>query len=329
MSTRTADVTHAAKSLAKEVLWSTLRHRQGSDPNILMFATRRGGSTFVMELIAANKGIRSIDQPFSVFSPNMTPAQYRRMPKFPHGQLVDLDDRRERELKGYTEGILAGQLPVNAPLRFWRRDFDFVSDRIVVKVLGANSLIEWFSGSFPVKVVYLSRHPIPQALSCLRNKWNLTVDAYLTSERFVSAHLSPEALEMARQVLRDGSRLQQFVLNWGLENMVPLAALPDHPEWVHVTYEDTVLHPESTLDRLAERLGLHDRAAMDKVLTRASASRKNSTEGTNAAIASGQRDQLVEGWKRHVDDDEERRCFEILETLGITTYRAGSFVAVP
>jgi hypothetical protein len=69
----------AAKALTKELLWYlTCQHEQGPEPNILLFATRRGGSTFVMELIGANRGIRSIDQPFEMSSSLLATAQVCR-----------------------------------------------------------------------------------------------------------------------------------------------------------------------------------------------------------------------------------------------------------
>ncbi len=98
----------AARSFAEELLWYlTCVHEQGSEPNILLFATRRGGSTFLMELIAANRGVRSIDQPFEVSSKFATAAQVADLPLFEDGQLSSLDERSARRLQSVTERIFS------------------------------------------------------------------------------------------------------------------------------------------------------------------------------------------------------------------------------
>ncbi|MCH7840011.1 MAG: hypothetical protein IID38_07225, partial [Planctomycetes bacterium] len=40
------------------------RHRQGDKPNILLFCTRRGGSTWVLNTLAAHHGVRYVGRPF-------------------------------------------------------------------------------------------------------------------------------------------------------------------------------------------------------------------------------------------------------------------------
>ena len=60
----------------------------------------------------------------------------------------------------------------------------------VLKILDAKPLIGWFAETVPCDVVYLTRHPIPQSMSCLRNGWTLTAAAYLRDERFVEDNLS-------------------------------------------------------------------------------------------------------------------------------------------
>jgi hypothetical protein len=184
----------AAKSFVKELLWYlTCEHEQGPEPNILLFATRRGGSTFLMELISANRGIRSIDQPFEMTCAFPTAAQVADMPLFEDGQLTSLDERSATRLQSLTERIFAGEVVINAPSRVWRRDVERRSNRLVLKILDAKPLIGWFADTVPCDIVYLTRHPIPQAISCIRNGWTLTAAAYLRDERFVEANLSDAA----------------------------------------------------------------------------------------------------------------------------------------
>jgi hypothetical protein len=173
------------------------------------------------------------------------------MPLFEDGQLTSLDERSAVRLQSFTERILAGRVVVNAPTRVWRRDVERRSNRLVLKITDAKPLMGWFSDTFACDIVYLTRHPIPQSISCLRNGWSLTAAAYLRDERFVAANLSDTALGVAHDVMQRGSPLQQFVLNWALENVAPMRLLPDFPSWLHVRYEDCVTHPDDMIATIA------------------------------------------------------------------------------
>jgi hypothetical protein len=308
----------AAKALGKELLWYlTCDHEQGPEPNILLFATRRGGSTFLMELIGANRGVRSLDQPFEMSAQFPTAAQVADMPLFEDGQLTSLDERSARRLQDLTERIFAGKVVINAPTRVWRKGVERCSDRLVLKITDAKPLIGWFAETVPCDIVYLSRHPIPQSISCLRNDWTLTVGAYLRDQRFIEANLSDDALALAHDVMRIGSPLQQFVLNWALENVAPIRLLPEHPDWLHVRYEDGVIDPVGMVDRVAAHLRLTDLDRMHATVNRPSVSSGMSTEQTRRMIEDGRAADLVTRWREGLDDGTEAWCNRLLETFGI------------
>jgi hypothetical protein len=308
----------AARTAAKELLWyATCRHRQGDRPNILLFATRRGGSTFAMELIAANRRIRSLDQPLELVGPSTTAAQTARVPIYRQGQITSLDESSERQLKDLMDDIFAGRVVINAPTRFGRGGAPLRSDRLVLKILDAKPIIDWFDTHLDCQIVYLTRHPVPQALSCLRNRWTLTVQAYLEDERFVETNLSAPALALAHDTMRSGSDLRRFVVNWALENVAPMRLLGDRPHWIHVRYEDCVTDPAGTLDRLAEHLHLPDVDRMQAVVTRPSVSSRISTSDTRSTIESGRASEVVSRWRDEVDAIDRRWCDDLMETFGI------------
>ena len=209
-------VGRALRATAREAIWTACRHEQGDDPNILLFATRRGGSTFAMELIAANRGIRPMNQPLETQSRNLTLAQALELPRFMQGQITSLDERTAARMHDVMDGILSGRIVINAPTKFWQRDFDRTSDRVVLKITDAKPVIDWFDREFDTDIVYLTRHPIPQSLSCIRNSWTLTVDAHLRDPVFVETYLDDAALAHAHDVMAMGAELDRFVLNWAL-----------------------------------------------------------------------------------------------------------------
>lgn len=307
----------AFRTLARELLWlATCRHEQGAAPNILLFATRRGGSTFAMELIAANRGIRSLDQPLSMQNPTTTPAQLAEIPRFHQGQITSVDDETSARLERLMERIARGDVVINAPVRVWRRDVPLRSDRLVLKIVDAKPVIDWFHHHVDGRIVYLTRHPIPQSLSCIRNRWTLTVDAHLRDPVFVERHVPDAALALARDTLRTGSPLRKFVVNWALENAAPMQLLPERPEWLHIRYEDCVGRPHAVLEEMAARLDLTDLDRMRAVLTRPSVSSGISTAEARRGISAGRGAAIAEAWRSQVDQDDQRWCTEALEAFG-------------
>jgi hypothetical protein len=312
----------ASKELVKEAIWySMTRFEQGEKKSICLFTTRRSGGTFLMEMIAANKGVRSIGQPDTIYSASAW--QIRHLPVVDRGELISLDEDTEQGLESYFTKILSGRLQVNAPWRFWRNDFNFRSDRLVLKIGGAKALIDWFDQTFPVSIVYSTRHPIPTALSIIRNGWGLTAPAYLSNRTFVDEYLGEEVLGHCRDVLARGTLLEKHVLNWGLENLVPARLLPERPHWLYVSYEESTLVPEQTVQKLASALELKDTARMLDKVRIPSRTSGLSTRRTRQLIKQGAAESLVSKWRTEISIAEERRCFEILAPLGVSLYGQG------
>ena len=277
-----------------------------------------------MEIIAANRGVRFLNQPLEILTPNLTPSHYRRLPKFDDGQIVHPDAQQVKELRAFVGELLSGRFPANAPHRFWRREFDFRATRLVLKIVGAKAMIDWFDENFDIQVVFLVRHPIAQALSCLRNGWAPTTGAYLRNSWFADEVLGRELWAAANEVTRVGSDLEKLVLNWIVENLYPLRRLPAQPQWFALSYEECVSYQEEMLALIADRLALSDLKRMARAAARESRSAGFSEAATRAAIRAGRAQNLADAWVRRIDAEEQGRCFELLERFGITLYRPGS-----
>lgn len=320
---RSENLLRALRSTVKEAVWLLTNHEPGSRPDVALFATRRGGSTWMMEVINAAPGFRSLDQPFSVMTANLTPGHYRRMPKYPSGEIVCPAPEQFDELRAHVEDLLAGSLPVNAPFRPWADDFRWRTSRQVLKIVGAKSLIVWLDDEFDLDIVYLTRHPITQALSCIRNGWSLTVRAYLDNPRFVDEHLDSRTESLAHDILASGTDLDRFVLNWGLENLIPLRAAPDRPDWTVLSYEDCVLRPDDVARELASAVDLGDPEELLAAINRPSRSSRLSTSSRRTAIELGDATLLLRRPLERVPLEDRRQAMTVLGELGIDLYQPG------
>jgi hypothetical protein len=212
--------------------------------------------------------------------------------------------------------LLDCTLVIHAPTRFWRPGFRVRSDRVLLKITDAKAVMDWFDEHFDVDIVYVTRHPIAQSLSCLRNDWTLTTDAYLADPAFCEANLG-DTVGYCRDVARSGSELERWVLNWAVENVAPLRLLPSRPSWMHVRYEDAVVDPVNQLERIASALQLEDLDRMHSTLRRPSGSSAFSVNGTRSAIERGDSEVLVNGWRAKVDTSDVTAAARVLERVGI------------
>ncbi len=305
----------------KEAIWLLGRHRPGPSRDICLFSTRRGGSTWLMELMAVNRGVRYLDQPLSLHHP--APGHIRRLPIPNQSQFTSLTEDEEPRVRAFIEDLFSGRLQVNAPWELWHPTFHWTTHRVVLKIIDAKPLIDWFDRTFDVHIVYSIRHPLPSSLSVIRNGWALTAQAYLRDPDFTTRWLDTDQIDFAWDVLRTGTPLQQHVLNWALENLAPLRLLPERPHWLYVSYEHATLDPEGIVHFLANHLNLADHDRMMKQVRAASRSTRkldSTYDPTHAAQAQ------LGAWRKHVSDAEEKTAFMILDHLDISAYQMGSNV---
>jgi len=307
------------KQSTKQLIWKLSRFKQSESPPIALFASRRGGSTWMMDLLAVNRGVRYINQPFCLFDASSD--HRRRLPSPPLSRFIHLEGEDERKVLAFVEGLLNGTVQVNAPWEIWKPGFDFKSDRILLKILAAKPIIDWLDKQFDFQIVYLTRHPIPTALSIIRNRWSVLVEPYFSNPYFRERHLTNEQTEFGLRVLADGGPLEHFVLEWVLENLVPLRLLPKRPSWLHVTYEDTLLNPIQTIDRLKSELHLPDRDRMIEQVGRASRSTKKAASTFSEDEEASHR---LASWRKHVSPEDLTAVQRILDVFGVSLYRSGS-----
>ncbi len=305
--------------MIKELVWSVVRFRPTKKP-ICMYASRRSGSTLLMQMISANRGVMFSDQPFGLYS--IGSANINRLPVFAYSQIACPDEDEAAILRNYFQRLINGRIRANTPWKFWSRDFHFFNDRICLKITDAKAIIDWIDQQFDVNTVVLARHPVAQALSVANNRWLTTGKGLLKNAGFVEQWLTDELEARCWDLYRRGSELEGRIVDWALENLVPLTLLPDRPEWLFVSYEDLITHTPAVTDYLAGELQLDDRQAMARQVVRPSRSvRGASSLERQRLIQQRNHDQLVDWWRVKISADELRDCFRILDQFGIDLYR--------
>lgn len=291
--------------------------------DIMIFSTARSGSTWVQEVIASQKNIKFVSEPLLMES-----VSRRQLGADPSWELTMPGGNREAVLRDYFTRLFSGRCGYGSPLirsEFFRWRYD----RVVLKLLRGHDLMNWCEANFDVKIVYLLRHPIPVALS--REEYK-RLPLFLENESFCSAYLSEEQLVRARGIVNHGSELERKILDWVLQNIVPLK-FSNRENWLCLYYEDIVLNPAPQLQRLIHDLDLDDPDGANARLLKASASTHKSDETTQKYLEQGSaleggRAFLVEKWLTKVGQEEQQAVQSILDAFGIHAYRADSALPV-
>ena len=290
------------------------RHRPGTLPNVFVFTTPRSGSTWLMELIQTQPRFKQCSEPLDLRIPGIA----RRLGISDWEDLYQ--DANWPRVQAYFEGLCDGKI------RFLNQSpfsphYRPTTSRLLAKILhGAEGRISELAQACQARVVLLLRHPIPVTLS---REVTPRLEAFLTSD--YSRHFSEAEIQFSWEIVRGGSRLEKGVLDWCLQNAVPLRQAQD--DWVVISYEELVLAPAPILSRLADQLRLEDPSLMQSSLTKPSATVRKSDAAT-AEFLKGPREGdeswwLVTKWREKVGEEEERSLMRILEEFGIDQYRFG------
>ena len=315
-SVQTVDVRQLRHRVGQWVRAASNVHRPGGEPDVLLFSTPRGGSTWLFELIGTQSGFKSCDEPLNLRNANVSPA-------LGISDWPDLyDESRVLSICDYFQSLHQGKLS-HMNRNLWDANHRVLTHRVVYKVLhGAEYMAPTLAQSIGARVVVLLRHPIPVGLS---RTVLPRLDAILQSSAR-EQYTAEGVREMAR-IAAKGSPLERSVLAWCLQTAPLLNAR--QPEWAVVTYEQLVVDTSPVIQHLAEVLALPDPDEMFARINRPSASiRGMSTLATQRVLAQrATRERslwLVQKWRDDVSIEEERAAMAILGLFEIDAYQFGS-----
>jgi len=290
-------------------------HRTGNKKDIFLFATARGGSTWMMEILASQPGIKFFDEPVNIRRPNVQRTGVFR-------EWLDLmpDGRRGEDILQFFLDLQKNRYGFLNPAPF-RRNYRPITNRNVFKLHALEHMINELKDRCHGQVVFLLRHPIPTTLS--RYEFP-RLDRFLLSCYHRSEYLDDHQVNEAWNLYCKGSKLQRGILSWCFENFIPLRH-SDQKDWLVLTYEELLLNPEKLCQTIATSLDLPRVDLMLRAVNTPAANIKMSKQDTFAIL--NERDEqirrrnLVTKWKLKVTENEEQSCFDILSLFGLDTYQ--------
>ena len=244
-------------------------------------------------------------------------------------------DEDSAQLEGIQKylGAIQAHTEFRNPYNPFGLDFKLRTNVNVLVFSKVCNLSPWLEENLGGRVLYLVRHPVANAVSKNRNSWSQSayeayprtgweglIDVYLKNKQFCESYLDDHIVANALEIRKNGSNLQRYVLNWCLDNVVPLLNFPKR-NWHLVSYEDLVIQFERTAKNIFMHFDLAYIDGVERLANRPSGSTFLSGEETIEMIQRGEKENIVSNWNRYVSNRELSKCFEILDIFGLDFYQ--------
>lgn len=294
-------------------------YRDGKIPAVVVFASPRGGGTWITEMIGCIGKSWIVHEPFNVRS------QFVRRELGVERFSELYDPANLDSIEGYFQKILEGRF---TELRVWpwERGYSFNTNRIIVKLNQALlNRMDWFVDRFSIYAVHLTRHPIAVARSRVEFPLlNQFKNCQLRDE------FDREELALADKIILSDDRLEQGVLAWCLHHGPALRAESSRNSLL-TSYEQCVLQPEETFADLLSFLGRNDELELVLRASKVPSSViRKSDAYTQSILGAGYcPEEIVGKWRNHVSPSQEKDLLSILKVFKIDRYVFGQDLPVP
>ncbi|MGF1480889.1 MAG: hypothetical protein ACFB4I_15620 [Cyanophyceae cyanobacterium] len=300
-------------------IWGRINARCYDIDNTLIVASSgRGGSTWLAEIVGTLPGYPILYEPLNL-KRNPDCLKYFSYSSYP--QNVESNSLQNAYLRQiFTGANLSARLVL---LSHFKPEQYLNFKGFIVKFIGLNLRLYPTLKQFPLRTLFMVRHPCAVVASQLRSphwSWAHTLDWKHWEDHDSSLlglllecptlFMEYPHLKEVQQRLRTPEEGLAFV--WAVQNYLPLNQPKPHP-WCLTTYEKLVVEGEQEIARLFQYLGKPVPAQAYQHLKIPS----SSTE-TSSNLASGI--NPLSGWKNKLDHCQIDNILNIVRQVGINFY---------
>lgn len=289
----------------RNLSWSMRRFYRDDDPDpaksIFICGAGRSGTTWLVEVFNSTNEYRMLYEPFNC-------EQVRRCRHFSARQYL----RPLNDDPAYLEparAIFSGA--IRDP---WIDQYNRCKNARsrLIKDVRCTLMLKWIRNHFPeTPMIFIIRHPCAVALSRLDYGWrtDLRENVFFPQKSLMADYLAP----LTEQLAWANSPFERHVVDWCIENFVPLAQL-DKGDVHLVFYENLLVSPTEELRKLFDFLKRpFDESILERRHRRSASSRLR--RGNLGVVRS--RDNPVDGWRRHVSPSELEAAGRITKIFGL------------
>jgi hypothetical protein len=159
---------------------------------------------------------------------------------------------------------------------------------------------------FPmIPIIFLIRHPLANAASRMLLQWDARLNTILRQPNLIEDHLA----DYIDDIRKCDSIFNQQIYLWCIGNYVALRQL-EKEDCYFLFYEHLCMNPHEEISKLFQWLGKDSSQDVE-----ASVRKPSDMSTPNSAIQSGE--NLVTGWKKHVDRQQAKDAINILKRFGL------------
>lgn len=271
---------------------------------VFLAGSGRSGTTWVADLINSLNRYRMIFEPFHCVQSNL----WRNFPRRLYLRVDNQDSRYVKPIKK----VLTGKV---RSLWFDSQNRKIISHKRLVKAVNANLFLYWIHVHFPeTKIILLLRNPCAVAVSSINLGWGADLAKLLQQPDLTTDFLLPfaEAMRQAK------TEFERFIFAWCVDSYVPLKQFKKDGIYV-AFYENLCINPVKEVRSLCEFLNIPFSMTALKHINLPS-----TKTSADSAIVTG--NNLVNGWKEKVTDDQLCRAHDIISIFGLDELYSGSFL---
>jgi hypothetical protein len=287
----------------------------GTRRGILVTGPPRGGTTWVGKMLALDRSVGYIHEPFNPSTPaGISPGPFTRYFHY-------VTPANESEFVPSLERTLAFDYALGPELREIgsardaaraARDLARTSAyrlrhrRPLVKDPIAVFSAEWLADRFALDVIVTVRNPGAFVASFKRLGWEHRFQSFLDEPRLLADHLRGFEDEIRAAAERPPDLVAQAILLWRVIHHVLARFREQRPDWTFVRHEDLAVDPLAGFEQLYGRAGLTFTAGIAQDIQQHSSGENPSELDHTHAVRLDSRASLS-NWRRNLDESEIER----------------------
>jgi hypothetical protein len=289
-------------------------HYDSDKLDVFIFANRRSGSTWLMELIYSQSDFKYSDQPPNkIFNGPNNSCRTNR-----YEEISSMEEFRNCKIISTIKNIIRDDVQVSTPWNILDSRYSFLTSRYVVKFTDIVPFIGVVEKNVDAHYIYMLRHPIPTALSIKKKGWGPVLEPFLKANSFARNNISYSLFCLSMDIMKSGSKLERYVLEWLLRNVVPLKKInKGRPDWLVITYEHLVVRPNDTLKKICKDLKLDE---INEMKERVNLPSGNADKQSLKKIGDKENEKLIRSWEDKVSKRQKRNINDMLGKFGVLDF---------
>ena len=213
--------------------------------SLLIVSEPRGGSTWLLELLATIPESATIFEPF-----HSNYGLYHKSETYQWGTYFDPEHAEEVHLKEWQEAISGNLVNPYVVSRSDIREY-MMAKRMIVKMIMGTAFLPWMVNQLDFKYapIYLLRHPLAVAKSNIENLYKRGKEIYV-DHTWIPTGKNKKLYNDNADLFHESSPiLHQLVGRWCINNFYALRETPEDKH-IKVFYEEMLLYPKRVLTQL-------------------------------------------------------------------------------